>query len=47
MATFLELNGYSLEVANQEIVMMMEGIAMDLESQDSLAVWLEENSVSH
>lgn len=47
MATFLELNGYSLEVANQEVVMMMEGVAIDRESQDSLAMWLEENCVSH
>lgn len=45
MATFLELNGYSLDVPEMDVVAMMEGLATDRENQDSLAKWLEENSV--
>jgi death on curing protein len=45
MATFLEVNGYSLEVPQMEVVAIMEGLASDRETQDTLAKWLEENSV--
>jgi death-on-curing protein len=45
MATFLELNGYSLDTPEMEVVIMMERLAMGLESQDSVAAWLEENSI--
>lgn len=45
MATFLELNGYSLNVPEMEVVVMMERLATDQENQDSFAKWLEENSV--
>ena len=45
MATFLEVNGYSLEVPEMEVVGIMERLASDGETQDTLAKWLEENSV--
>lgn len=45
MATFLEVNGYSLDVPEMDVVVMMERLATDEENQDSLAKWLEENSV--
>jgi death on curing protein len=45
MATFLEVNGYSLEVPEMEVVAIMERLASDGETQDSVAKWLEENSV--
>ncbi|MDY6805670.1 MAG: type II toxin-antitoxin system death-on-curing family toxin [Cyanobacteriota bacterium] len=45
LAAFLEVNGYSLEVPEMEVVGMMEGLSADRESQDSLARWLEANSV--
>jgi death on curing protein len=45
MATFLEVNGYSLDVPEMQVVVMMEGLATDRETQDSLAKWLDENSV--
>jgi death on curing protein len=44
MATFLELNGYSLNVPEMEVVDVMERLAQDLESQESLSQWLAENS---
>jgi death-on-curing protein len=50
MAAFLELNGYSLNVPEIEVVLIMERLATELkmtqESQESLAEWLEENSIS-
>jgi death-on-curing protein len=46
MATFLEVNGYSLEGPEREVVGMMEGVSADEKSQDVLAGWLEVNSVS-
>jgi death-on-curing protein len=45
MATFLEVNGYSLDVPEMDVVVMMERLATDEENQDSLAKWLEEKSV--
>lgn len=43
MATFLELNGYSLEVPEPEVVSVMERLAASLESQESISKWLQEN----
>ena len=45
MATFLVINGYWLEVPEIEVVAMMEGLAADRENQDSLARWIENNTV--
>ncbi len=45
MAAFLELNDYSLNVPEMEVVLMMERLATDQESQESLAEWLRENSI--
>jgi death-on-curing protein len=45
MATFLELNGYSLDIPETEVVLMMERLATDKETQESIAEWLQENSV--
>lgn len=45
MATFLEVNGYSLDVPEPEVVTIMERLATDRETQESLAQWLEQNSV--
>lgn len=46
MATFLEVNEYSLNVPEMAVVVMMERLATDQETQESLAKWLEENSVA-
>jgi len=45
MAAFLEINGYSLDVPEMEVVIMMERVASDKETQESIAEWLQENSV--
>jgi death on curing protein len=45
MATFLELNGYSLEAPEVEVVLTMERLAVDEEDQDSIALWLQEKSI--
>ncbi len=45
MATFLELNGYSLDAPEMEVVVIMERLAASLETQDSLAKWLKDKSV--
>ncbi|WP_139294937.1 hypothetical protein [Planktothrix tepida] len=45
MYVFLGLNGYLLEVPEIEVVQIMEGLATDPETQDSLAQWLRKNSV--
>lgn len=47
MVTFLELNGYSLDVPEIEVVVMMESLAVDKETQESIAKWLKENSINH
>ena len=44
MYTFLGLNGYWLEVEEMEVVVKMEGLTMNRETQESIALWLEENS---
>lgn len=45
MATFLLLNGYLLNVPENEVVQIMERLATDEETQESLAQWLRKNSV--
>ncbi len=45
MAAFLELNGYSLNAPEMEVVLIMERLATDQESQESLSEWLREKSV--
>ncbi|BAY17914.1 death-on-curing family protein [Anabaenopsis circularis NIES-21] len=45
MATFLEVNGYSLDVIDTEVVLMMEQLAIGTETQESIAEWLQKNSV--
>lgn len=45
MATFLLVNGYLLDVPEMEVVEMMEQLATNQQTQESLAKWLEKNSV--
>lgn len=45
MAIFLEMNGYSLNAPEQEVVVIMERLATDLETQESVSKWLEINSL--
>ena len=45
MAVFLELNGYSLDAPEMEVVLMMERLATDLENQESIAIWLQAQSI--
>ncbi|WP_414552904.1 type II toxin-antitoxin system death-on-curing family toxin [Anabaena sp. CCY 0017] len=47
MATFLELNGYSLNVPEAEVVLIMERLANSEETQETLSAWLQENSIEH
>lgn len=47
MATFLELNGYSLDVPETEVVLVMERLAAGSETQESIAQWLQKNSIQH
>lgn len=47
MATFLELNGYSLNISEMEVVLMIERLATDKETQESIAKWLQKNSLQH
>ena len=44
MYTFLGLNNYWLEVEEMEVVVKMEGLTMNKETQESIALWLKENS---
>jgi death-on-curing protein len=46
MYVFLGLNRYLIEVPEMEVVQMMERLATDEETQESLAQWLRKNSVS-
>jgi len=46
MYTFLGLNNYLLEVAEAEVVRMMEQLASGEESQEYLGIWLAKNSVN-
>ncbi|MBC1238510.1 type II toxin-antitoxin system death-on-curing family toxin [Nostoc sp. 2RC] len=45
MATFLILNGYSLIVPEDEVVLMIKRLSTDKESQESIAEWVKENSL--
>ena len=47
MATFLELNGYSLDVPEPEVVLIMERLANSQESQETISEWLQENSIKY
>lgn len=44
MYTFLGLNDYWLEVDEMEVVVKMEGLTMNRETQESIALWLKEHS---
>ena len=44
MYTFLGLNNYWLEVDEMEVVVKMEGLTMNKETQESIALWLKEHS---
>jgi death-on-curing protein len=44
MYTFLGLNNYWLEVDEMDVVIKMEGLTMDVETQESIAIWLKEHS---
>ena len=46
MYTFLGLNNYWLEVEEIEVVVKMEGLTTNKETQESLALWLEKHSTS-
>jgi death-on-curing protein len=46
MAVFLELNGYSFDAPQMEVVLTIERLATDEESQDSIAQWLQQNSIA-
>ncbi|MBN3899561.1 MAG: type II toxin-antitoxin system death-on-curing family toxin [Nostoc sp. NOS(2021)] len=45
MATFLILNGYSLEVPEEEVVLMIKRLSTDQETQESIADWIKENCI--
>ncbi|NMG11930.1 type II toxin-antitoxin system death-on-curing family toxin [Brasilonema sp. UFV-L1] len=47
MATFLELNGYSFDASEVEVVVMIERLASSKETQESITVWIQENSIEH
>ena len=46
MYTFLGLNNYWLEVEEIEVVVKMEGLTTNKETQESIALWLEKHSTS-
>lgn len=43
--TFLGLNNYWLEVDEIEVVLKMEALAMNTETQESIALWLRNNTI--
>ena len=47
MAVFLELNGYSFDAPEMEVVLMMERLATDLEDQQSISIWLQQRSTAN
>lgn len=47
MAIFLELNGYSFDAPEVEVVLKMERLASDRETQESIAEWIQQNSHEH
>jgi death-on-curing protein len=46
MYTFLGLNNYWLEVSEIEVVLKMESLAIDTETQESIALWLSNNTIA-
>ncbi|MEH1870466.1 MAG: type II toxin-antitoxin system death-on-curing family toxin [Nostoc sp.] len=44
-ATFLILNGYSLEVPEKEVVLMIKRLSTAQETQESIADWIQENCI--
>ena len=46
-AVFLELNGYSLDAPDSEVVGTMERLAQGLETQESVALWMQSRSVKN
>ena len=44
MFTFLGLNNYWLDVDEMEVVVKMENLTMNKETQESIALWLKEHS---
>ena len=44
MYTLLGLNNYWLEVEEVEVVLRMEGLAMNTETQESIAIWIQSNT---
>ncbi|MEY3867005.1 MAG: hypothetical protein RLZZ338_896 [Cyanobacteriota bacterium] len=46
MYVFLGLNNYELDGPESEVVLMMERLASGEESQESLAIWLENYAIS-
>ena len=46
MYTFLGLNNYWIEVAETEVVVKMESLTMDTENQESIALWLKDNTTN-
>ncbi|HLO86252.1 MAG TPA: type II toxin-antitoxin system death-on-curing family toxin [Nostocaceae cyanobacterium] len=47
MATFLELNGYSLNVPEPEVVLVMQRLANGQETQETISEWLQKNSIQY
>jgi len=46
-AVFLELNGYSLDAPNSEVVEIVERLAQGLEAQESVALWMQSRSMKN
>ncbi|EMN88614.1 toxin-antitoxin system, toxin component, Fic family [Leptospira weilii str. UI 13098] len=46
MYVFLGLNGYKIEVAEEEVVSVMLRVADGSLNEDALAVWLKNSSIS-
>ncbi|QDK25259.1 type II toxin-antitoxin system death-on-curing family toxin [Leptospira weilii] len=46
MYVFLGLNGYKIEVAEEEVVSVMLRVADGSLNEDALAVWLKDSSIS-
>lgn len=44
MYTFLGLNNYWLEIDEVEVVVKMEGLTMNTETQESITLWLKDNT---
>jgi death on curing protein len=46
-AVFLELNGYSLNTSDSEVVGLMVRLAQGLEAQESVALWIQSRSIKN